>query len=141
VAIGVDWEGRRQVLGVELANRESSSSWKEFLSRLKSRGLRETASSRRSAWPARRQESSPNPADEKMGRNLMVHMRSTTTVQIRRSALEGPGKPLKDGLQTAALLVRGETGEGHFHLQITAADDPEQNSDNLLFRMIRISIN
>src|SRR6516162_5456641 len=40
VAIGVDWEGRRQVLGVELANRESSSSWKEFLSRLKSRGLR-----------------------------------------------------------------------------------------------------
>ena len=39
VAIGVDWEGRRQVLGVELANRESSSSWKEFLLRLKSRGL------------------------------------------------------------------------------------------------------
>jgi putative transposase len=40
VAIGVDWEGRRQILGVELANRESSSSWKEFLLRLKSRGLR-----------------------------------------------------------------------------------------------------
>jgi putative transposase len=40
VAIGVDWEGRRQVLGVELANRESSSSWKEFLLRLKSRALR-----------------------------------------------------------------------------------------------------
>ena len=39
VAIGVDWEGRRQVLGVELANRESSSSWKEFILRLKSRGL------------------------------------------------------------------------------------------------------
>nr|WP_244602580.1 IS256 family transposase [Mesorhizobium delmotii] len=28
VAIGVDWEGRRQVLGVELANRESHSSWR-----------------------------------------------------------------------------------------------------------------
>src|SRR6204780_1068582 len=40
VALGVDWEGRRQVLGVELANRESSSSWKEFLLGLKSRGLR-----------------------------------------------------------------------------------------------------
>ena len=40
VAIGVDWEGKRQILGVELANRESSSSWKEFLLRLKSRGLR-----------------------------------------------------------------------------------------------------
>ena len=39
VAIGVDWEGRRQILGVELANRESNSSWKEFLVLLKSRGL------------------------------------------------------------------------------------------------------
>jgi transposase-like protein len=32
VALGVDWEGRRQVLGVELANRESATSWKEFCS-------------------------------------------------------------------------------------------------------------
>jgi putative transposase len=39
LAIGIDWEGRRQVIGVELANRESRSSWKEFLSRLKERGL------------------------------------------------------------------------------------------------------
>lgn len=31
IAIGVDWEGRRQVLAVGLANRESRSSWKEFL--------------------------------------------------------------------------------------------------------------
>jgi putative transposase len=34
VAIGIDWEGRRQVLGVEMANRE------EFLLGLKRRGLR-----------------------------------------------------------------------------------------------------
>src|ERR1700740_2850857 len=40
VALGVDWEGRRQVLAVELANRESASSWKEFLLKLKSRALR-----------------------------------------------------------------------------------------------------
>jgi transposase-like protein len=39
VARGVDAEGRRQVLGVELANRESASSWKDFLVGLKSRGL------------------------------------------------------------------------------------------------------
>jgi putative transposase len=39
VAIGINWEGRRCVLGVELANRESQSSWKEFLLRLKQRGL------------------------------------------------------------------------------------------------------
>lgn len=39
VAIGIDWEGRRQVLSVDLANRESRSSWKEFLEKLKERGL------------------------------------------------------------------------------------------------------
>ena len=39
IAIGVDWEGRRQVLGVELANRESRSSWRDFLAGLKARGL------------------------------------------------------------------------------------------------------
>jgi putative transposase len=39
VAIGVDWEGRRQVLAVDLANRESRSSWKDFLLDLKRRGL------------------------------------------------------------------------------------------------------
>src|SRR2546421_2188283 len=39
IAIGVDWEGRRQVLAVELANRESRSSWKDFLEALKAGGL------------------------------------------------------------------------------------------------------
>lgn len=38
-AIGISWEGRRCILGVELANRESASSWKEFLLSLKERGL------------------------------------------------------------------------------------------------------
>jgi putative transposase len=40
VAIGINWEGRRCVLAVELANRESTSSWRDFLVRLKQRGLR-----------------------------------------------------------------------------------------------------
>jgi putative transposase len=39
IAIGVDWEGRRNVLAVELAHRESQSSWKEFCLQLKTRGL------------------------------------------------------------------------------------------------------
>ena len=39
VAVAVDEDGRRQILAVELANRESRSSWREFLSRLKQRGL------------------------------------------------------------------------------------------------------
>lgn len=39
VAIGINWEGRRQVLAVELANRESRSSWRDFLVKLRDRGL------------------------------------------------------------------------------------------------------
>lgn len=39
LALGVDEDGRRQVLGVELAARESRSSWREFLLGLKQRGL------------------------------------------------------------------------------------------------------
>jgi putative transposase len=39
IAVAVDWEGRRQVLGVALANRESRSSWGDFLLALRARGL------------------------------------------------------------------------------------------------------
>ena len=39
IAIGVDWDGRRQILAVEMANRESRSSWKDFLLGLRRRGL------------------------------------------------------------------------------------------------------
>src|SRR3954451_9702674 len=41
VAIGINWEGRRSVLAVDLANRESHSSWRDFLAALRQRGLRE----------------------------------------------------------------------------------------------------
>src|SRR5690606_2516977 len=39
IAIGINWEGRRQVLGVELADREALTSWKDFVRRLRQRGL------------------------------------------------------------------------------------------------------
>jgi putative transposase len=39
IAIGIECDGRRQMVGVELANRESQSSWREFLGGLKERGL------------------------------------------------------------------------------------------------------
>jgi putative transposase len=39
-AIGINWEGRRCVLAVELAQRETRSSWSGFLKGLKQRGLR-----------------------------------------------------------------------------------------------------
>jgi putative transposase len=40
IAIGINDEGRRQILAVELANRESQTSWKDVLLELKRRGLR-----------------------------------------------------------------------------------------------------
>ena len=39
VAVGIDGDGRRQILAVELANRESRSSWRDFLLGLRERGL------------------------------------------------------------------------------------------------------
>ena len=39
IALGVNWDGRRCVLGVELANRESRSTWRDLLLKLKERGL------------------------------------------------------------------------------------------------------
>jgi putative transposase len=39
ITLGIGWDGRRHVLSVELANRESASSWKDHLVRLKERGL------------------------------------------------------------------------------------------------------
>lgn len=39
IALGISWDGRREVLGVELASRESNSVWHDFLVGLKQRGL------------------------------------------------------------------------------------------------------
>src|ERR687897_1066192 len=40
IAVGIDWDGRRQILAVEMANRESRSAWRDFLVSLKARGLK-----------------------------------------------------------------------------------------------------
>ncbi|NWG76261.1 MAG: IS256 family transposase [Rubrivivax sp.] len=40
IAIGINEEGRRQILAVELAKRESGTSWRDFVLELKRRGLR-----------------------------------------------------------------------------------------------------
>src|SRR6266496_2964013 len=76
-----------------------------------------------------------NPSAELMGRNLVAHVRSNIFVRIRRSALD-PGGVLPNALQAAALLVRGSTPQGKFHIQVTASADPGFNSDALLFSMI-----
>jgi hypothetical protein len=67
-----------------------------------------------------------------MGRNLMVHTRSDFTVRIRRAVFGA----LPIHLQTAALIVRGATANGVFHLQVTAAANQHSQSDELLFRMV-----
>jgi len=46
VAIGIDWEGRRNVLGVDPANRESGTSWKD----LPRSGRRSAGSTGLSSW-------------------------------------------------------------------------------------------
>jgi len=76
-----------------------------------------------------------NPGQELMGRNLMGHWRSNIFVRVRRSAFD-PGNTLPSALQTGALLVRGSTPQGVFHIQVTASADPAGNSDALLFSMI-----
>jgi putative transposase len=40
VALGITWEGRREVLAVELAPKESAGHWREMLEGLQARGLR-----------------------------------------------------------------------------------------------------
>jgi choline dehydrogenase-like flavoprotein len=76
-----------------------------------------------------------NPAGELMGRNLMAHWRSNIFVRIKRTGFD-PGNALPQAVQTGALLVRGSTAQGKFHLQVTASADPLGNSDDLLFAMI-----
>ena len=39
IAIGINWDGRRTILAVELARRESATSWRNFVLVLKERGL------------------------------------------------------------------------------------------------------
>jgi hypothetical protein len=78
---------------------------------------------------------SSNPAHELMGRNLMGHVRIDMYARIRRAALD-PGNTLPAALQTAALLLRGSTPQGRFHIQVTASADPGGNSDALMFTMI-----
>jgi hypothetical protein len=68
-----------------------------------------------------------------MGRNLMAHLRSNTVVRIHRSAFD-PSLPRQ--LEAAALLVRGSTPTGRYHLQVTAAAVAGANSEATMWRMI-----
>jgi choline dehydrogenase-like flavoprotein len=71
-------------------------------------------------------------ATPRMGRNLMAHLRSNTVVRIKRAAFG----PLPTDLQAAALLVRGSTPRGRYHLQVTAAAVTGADSESTMFRMV-----
>jgi hypothetical protein len=75
-------------------------------------------------------DSFPTP---RVGRNLMAHLRSNTVVRIKRAAFD-PGLPRQ--LEAAALLVRGSTPQGRYHLQVTAAAVLGANSEADMFQMI-----
>jgi choline dehydrogenase-like flavoprotein len=80
---------------------------------------------------------SADPQQELMGRNLMVHIRDNIKARVQRSAIDH-GNTLPAKLQAAALLVRGSTADGKFHLQVTASADTgtDPNPDQLLYAMI-----
>jgi hypothetical protein len=67
-----------------------------------------------------------------MGRNLMAHLRSNTTVRIPRSVLG----TLPKQLAAAAMLVRGSTPQGRYHLQVTAAAVNSPDAESAMWRMI-----
>jgi hypothetical protein len=68
-----------------------------------------------------------------MGRNLMAHVRSNTVVRIKRAAFAAA---LPRQLEAAALLIRGSTPDGRFHLQVTAAAVQGGDSEADMFRMV-----
>jgi choline dehydrogenase-like flavoprotein len=74
----------------------------------------------------------PATGANRMGSNLMAHLRSDITAKIKRSAIIAT--PPKE-LEIAALLVRGATSDGHqYHFQVTASAGT--GSDDNLFAAI-----
>jgi len=74
-------------------------------------------------------------ATPNMGANLMAHLRTNTTVRVKRSVFAGLPKTFTD-LETAALIVRGEQNGRRFHFQVTAAAVEGNDSEANLFTAI-----
>jgi hypothetical protein len=69
------------------------------------------------------QQSLAGRAAQRMGTNLIAHLRSNLTIRIPRAAIAANLPPtVIDSLQCSALLVKGKAANGRtFHFQITAA--------------------
>ena len=79
---------------------------------------------------------------DKIGQNLMAHLRSNLTIRIPRTSLTALDPAIK-ALQASALFVKGSHAfadgtQGHFHLQITAAglEKPSADSEAELFKKV-----
>jgi hypothetical protein len=82
------------------------------------------------------------PDGQRIGANLMVHLRSNLTIRIPRAAVAGLDPNIGE-LQASALFVKGRHDHGdhqfgHFHLQITVAGlaTPSTDSEAELFKKI-----
>jgi choline dehydrogenase-like flavoprotein len=88
-------------------------------------------------------QSLPPAAFDRIGKNLMAHLRSNLDFRVPREALKFLPATAK-GLQASALFVKGQhafsdgSGVGHFHLQITATGGAAglANSEAELFKKI-----
>jgi hypothetical protein len=71
-------------------------------------------------------------ATDRMGTNLIAHLRSNLTIRVPRKAVEAnlPPTPF-NSLQCSALLVKGKAANGRtFHFQITASGLNELGADS-----------
>ncbi len=80
------------------------------------------------------------PGADRIGANLMAHLRSNLTIRIPRASVGGLPAAAKE-LQASALFLKGRHAHGdgqfgHFHLQITAAGlaQPSGDSEAELFK-------
>ena len=78
------------------------------------------------------QQSLAGRAFQRMGTNLMAHLRSNLTIRVPKKSIEANlPAAAKPGLQCSALLVKGKASNGHtFHFQITASGLNELGADS-----------
>lgn len=86
------------------------------------------------------QQSLAGRAAQRMGTNLIAHLRSNLTIRVPRAAIAANLPPtVIPSLQCSALLVKGKAPNGHtFHFQITASGLQKigANSEAELFKKI-----
>jgi choline dehydrogenase-like flavoprotein len=78
------------------------------------------------------QQSLAGRAAQRMGTNLIAHLRSNLSIRVPKKAIEANLPPMTiPSLQTSALLVKGKASNGRtFHFQITASGLQKLGSDS-----------